>query len=70
MSTSPSTAAPDQSRFGFTEELPTVTVGSTETVDGVTVTDLTFEASTVESTEAYLVAPASSKPGPGIIWYH
>jgi len=70
MSTSPSTAAPDQSRFGFTDEMPTVAVVSTETADGVTVTDLAFEASTVESTEAYLVAPVSAEPGPGIIWYH
>jgi dienelactone hydrolase len=70
MSPNPSTAAPDQSRFGFTDEMPSVTVVSTETVDGVTVTDLTFEASTVESTEAYLVAPASGEPGPGIIWFH
>jgi dienelactone hydrolase len=70
MSPNPSTAAPDQSRFGFTDEMPIVAVVSTETVDGVTVTDLTFEASTVESTEAYLVAPASGEPGPGIIWFH
>ncbi|MGH2392412.1 MAG: alpha/beta hydrolase family protein [Candidatus Limnocylindria bacterium] len=70
MSTNPSTAAADQYRFGFSDEMPTVTVVSTETVDGVTVTDLTFGAATVESTEAYLVAPASGEPGPGIIWFH
>ena len=57
-------------RFGFTDEPPTVTVVSTETADGVTVTDLTFEAPGVEPTEAYLVANASGEPGPGIVWFH
>jgi len=70
MSPNPSTTAPDQSRFGFTDESPTVTVISTETADGVTITDLTFAASTVELTEAYLVAQDGGEPGPGIIWFH
>jgi dienelactone hydrolase len=70
MSTSPSAATPDPSRFGFSAEMPAVTVISTETAEGVTVTDLTYEEPGVPPTEAYLVAPASGEPGPGIIWFH
>ena len=70
MSTNPSPAVLDPERFGFTDEAPTVAVVSTETADGVTVTDLTFEATNVEPTEAYLVAQDGGEPGPGIIWFH
>jgi dienelactone hydrolase len=70
MSPNPSPAAPDIERFGFSDEAPAVTVLSTETAGGVTVTDLTFEATNVAPTEAYLVANASGEPGPGIIWFH
>jgi predicted esterase len=78
MSTSPSTTVPDPTRFAFPEELPTVTQVGFETADGVTVTDLLFEATGVEPTEAYLVAPEPgtanaptlTAPGPGIIWFH
>ena len=70
MSNAPSPAAPDASRFGFTDETPTLTVASTETNGAAVVTDLTFSASTIEPTEAYLVAPTSGVPGPGIIWFH
>lgn len=71
MSNTPPPAGFDPTCFGFTDEPPTVTVVSTETTDGVTVTDLTFEAPPgVEPTEAYLVANASGEPGPGIVWFH
>jgi predicted esterase len=70
ISTNPSPAGLDPDRFGFTGESPTVTVASTETADGVTVTDLTFDATDVAPTEAYLVVSASGDPGPGIIWFH
>ena len=77
MSTTPSPAA-DPSRFAFPEEPPTVTQIGFEAAKGVTVTDLTFEATGVEPTEAYLVgpepgtanAPTLTAPGPGIIWFH
>lgn len=67
---SPSSAAADPDRLGITDEEPTVTEVSVETADGVTVTDLTFTLSTIQPTEAYLVAPAGGEPGPGIIWFH
>jgi dienelactone hydrolase len=73
IATMPNTPPPagfDPTRFGFTDEPPTVSVVSTETADGVTVTDLTFEAPGVDPTEAYLVANASGEPGPGIVWFH
>ena len=70
MSTTPSAAAPNPDRFGFSDELPTTTVISAETTDGVTVTDLTFQEPDVSPTEAYLVTPQSGDPGPGIIWFH
>jgi len=63
-------ATPDPTRFAFATEFPTVTEVSTETADGVTVTDLTFEAAGVAPTEAYLVAAENGEPGPGILWFH
>ncbi len=70
MSTTPSPAAADPERFGLDDDQVTTTEISTETTDGVTVTDLTFSAPDIETTEAYLVAPAAGEPGPGIIWFH
>jgi predicted esterase len=67
---SPSAVTPDPSRFGFTDAQPTVTEITSETTDGVTVTDLTFEEPGDPPTEAYLVAPATGEPGPAIIWFH
>jgi dienelactone hydrolase len=66
----PSAVTPDPSRFGFTDAQPTVTEISSETTDGVTVTDLTFEEPGDPPTEAYLVAPVGAEPGPAIIWFH
>jgi dienelactone hydrolase len=63
-------AIPDPSRFAFANVPPTVTELSTETTDGVTVTDLTFTAEDIQPTEAYLVTPADGPPGPAIIWFH
>jgi predicted esterase len=64
-------AVPDLERFGIGAEDPTVTEISSETAEGVTVTDLTYSASDIETTEAYLVAPADGeRRGPGIIWFH
>jgi dienelactone hydrolase len=77
MSTEPSTSpvAADPSIFAFATAPPEVTVAGTETANGVTTTDLLFEAEGVEPTEAYLVTPeagtpAAAQPGPGIIWFH
>jgi dienelactone hydrolase len=79
MSTEPSAAASaaassiaaDPSIFAFAPAPPEVTVAGTETADGVTTTDLLFEAEGVEPTEAYLVTPeAVTRPGPGIVWFH
>ena len=80
MSTTPSAepAVADPTRFAFAPEPPTVTVVGSETINGVTTTDLTFEADGVETTDAYLVAaesgspnaPTAAAPGPAVIWFH
>jgi dienelactone hydrolase len=64
----PAPATPDPSRFAPAEPPPSA-VRSSETDHGVTVVDLSFGVEGDE-TDAYLVRPASGKPGPGIVFFH
>lgn len=65
----------DPADLGTPSDPPTPTVRSTETSDGVTVSDISFAGAGFDPTDAYLVQPdtATSAPGvvaPGVIWFH
>ena len=51
-------ATPDPSRFAGEPQQVTATLRATETADGVTTDDITFDGGEIGETEAYLVAPA------------
>ena len=65
----------DPAGLGTSSDPPTATVRSTETSDGVAVSDLSFAGAGFDPTDAYLVRPAQATSAqatsaPGIIWFH
>jgi dienelactone hydrolase len=70
----------DPAGLGTPSDPPTSTARSSETLDGVAVSDLSFAGAGFDPTDAYLVRPAQATaaqetsaqaaPAPGIIWFH
>lgn len=63
-------ATPDPSRFAGEPLEVTSTPRGSETADGVTTDDITFDGGEIGETDAYLVAPADGGSGPAIVWFH
>lgn len=63
--------SPDASRFSTDAGgPPAVEVRTTDTADGVSVTDLAFENGSGGQTDAYLVEPEAGGGGAAIVWFH